>query len=152
MTLLAAAELGLTAYLVTVGNEQDRWSSAKYRALLILFLFNASWTLLFSSSYMMFMFDGGMHFLANVASSIIWILLTAVLWGTAAGMIHTTRVGGDCAGSPAISGCRQSLTVEALGWTEFGICVLSLFLTCLWVVTTSKNTKKLSSPGDPGTV
>ncbi|KAL0569028.1 hypothetical protein V5O48_012936 [Marasmius crinis-equi] len=54
-------------------------------------------------SYMMFMFDGGLHFLANVASSVIWIFLTAALWGTGAGMMHTTRFGGNCAGAPAIS-------------------------------------------------
>ena len=43
-------------------------------------MFNASWTLLFSAAYMMYIFDGGIHFLANVASSVIWILLTGVLW------------------------------------------------------------------------
>ncbi|KAF9270253.1 hypothetical protein L218DRAFT_23490 [Marasmius fiardii PR-910] len=149
MTLSAAAELGLTSYLVAMGNEDDRWPGAKYRALLILFMFNASWTLLFSSAYMMYIFDGGVHFLANVASSVVWILLTGVLWGTAAGLLHGTRIGGNCAGAPAISECRQSLTVEALGWTELGLCVLNLILTCLWIhSSTSKSSKKLSFVGD----
>jgi hypothetical protein len=35
--------------------------------------------------------------------------------------------------------CRQSLTVEALGWTEFGLSVLTLVATCLWVHGSRRN-------------
>lgn len=45
-----------------------------------MFAFNASWTLLFSTAYMLYLFDGATHFLANVASSVIWVLLTGILW------------------------------------------------------------------------
>ena len=78
--------------------------------------------------------------------------------GTAAGVMHDTRSGGNCAGRATISRyvskgchcdspedllfgnrCRQSLTVEALGWTEFGLSVLTLVATCLWVHTSSRS-------------
>ncbi|KAI3621852.1 hypothetical protein WG66_015354 [Moniliophthora roreri] len=139
MTLSAAAELGLAAFIVSVGNESGMWDSTKYHALLILFLFNSSWTLLFSTAYMMYVFDGGARFLADVASSVMWLLLTGVLWGTGAGILHNTRVGGDCAGTPSISPCRQSLTVEALGWAEFGLCTLNLLLTCAWIISNRRS-------------
>jgi len=133
MTLSAMAELGLTAFLISAGNEHMTWPTPRYHSLLILFLFNAVWTTLFSSTYMMWMADGSSHFLANIASSVVWLLVTSVLWGTAAGVMHNTRSGGNCAGVPTISRCRQSLTVEALGWTEFGLCVLTTLATCAWV-------------------
>ncbi|KAJ3837436.1 hypothetical protein F5878DRAFT_652578 [Lentinula raphanica] len=136
MTLCAAAELGLTAFLISAGNANGTWPSARYHALLIMFAFNSSWTLLFSTAYMLYLFDGATHFLANVASSVIWILLTSALWGTAAGIMHNTRSGTDCPGSGfSLSRCRQSLTVEALGWTEFGLCTINLLVTCAWAYT-----------------
>ncbi|KAJ7597062.1 hypothetical protein C8J56DRAFT_1001104 [Mycena floridula] len=136
MTLCAVAELALAAFLVSAGNEVNRWPSPRYHALLIMFVFNASWTVLFSTAYMLWIADGATHLLANMASSVIWLLLTGVLWGTAAGIMHRTRTGGICPNMGTISRCRQSLTVEALGWTEFSLCMLTLALTCLFLHST----------------
>ena len=47
---------------------------------LILFCFNAAWTTLFSTSYMLWYVDGASHLLANVASSVFWLFATSVLW------------------------------------------------------------------------
>ncbi|KAJ3879944.1 hypothetical protein F5051DRAFT_324899 [Lentinula edodes] len=157
MTLCAAAELGLTAFLISAGNANGTWPSPRYHALLIMFAFNASWTLLFSTAYMLYLFDGATHFLANVASSVIWVLLTGILWGTAAGVMHNTRTGTDCPDVPPISRhdltdssrCRQSLTVEALGWTEFGLCTVNILATCAWVYTSSTTSRsRVSLVGD----
>ncbi|KAL4243429.1 MARVEL domain-containing protein [Abortiporus biennis] len=133
IALTSAAELGLTAFLINVGNELHIWASPNYHSLLILLCFEASWTLLFATAYMMWFVDGGAQILANVASSVFWLLLTSVLWGAAAGLMHNTRSGGNCPGRPSISRCRQSLTVEALGWTEFGLCCVTLLATLLWM-------------------
>lgn len=35
--------------------------------------------------------------------------------------------------------CRQSLTVEALGWTEFGLCLLTFLSTTLWIIASKTN-------------
>ncbi|PPR06886.1 hypothetical protein CVT24_011576 [Panaeolus cyanescens] len=80
MMLCGIAELGLTSFLISAGNENGTWPSPRYHALLIMFCFNASWTLLFSSTYMLWYVDGASHFLANIASSVIWILITTILW------------------------------------------------------------------------
>ncbi|KAF5390256.1 hypothetical protein D9757_002910 [Collybiopsis confluens] len=76
MALCSTAELGLSAFLINAGNANGTWPSSRYHVLLILFVFNASWTVLFSSAYMLYLFDGAASFLANIASSAIWILLT----------------------------------------------------------------------------
>ncbi|EKM83859.1 hypothetical protein AGABI1DRAFT_96821 [Agaricus bisporus var. burnettii JB137-S8] len=131
--LSAMAELGLTSFLIGAGNENGTWPSERYHSMLIMFEFNAIWTTLFSAAYMLWMVGGGSQFLASVASSIIWLLITTILWGTAAGVMYYTRTGGNCALRPIIHRCRQSLTVEGLGWTEFGLCALTLILTSLWV-------------------
>ncbi|KAI0814938.1 hypothetical protein BC629DRAFT_1468116 [Irpex lacteus] len=90
---------------------------------------------------MIWVVHGGAQILASVASSVIWLLATAILWGAATGFMHNSRVGGNCADEPTISTCRESLTVEALGWTEFSLCTVTLITTVLWMRTTaSKNT------------
>jgi len=133
ITLTAAAELGLTAFLISAGNEIQ--SNGTYRSLLILLSFESAWTLLFAAAYMIWVVDGGAQLLANVASSVIWLLLTAILWGAATGFMHNARTGGTCFGQPAISLCRETLTVEALGWTEFSLCSVTLLATVLWIST-----------------
>jgi len=78
--------------------------------------------MLFSTAYMLWTVDGASHLLANIASSVVWLLVTSVLWvcfhfytseeclsdtqpnqGTAAGIMHRTRTGGDCPGRASIS-------------------------------------------------
>lgn len=86
-------------------------------------------------------------------------LFRAFLQAVASGLMQHTRRGGNCAGVPTISrfvsdrlpppsswpelthnnsnptrhhSCRQSLTVEALGWTELGLSALTLLATCFW--------------------
>ncbi|CAL1695885.1 unnamed protein product [Somion occarium] len=160
MALIAAAELGLTAFLFTAGNDISTWATPGYHSLLIVLCFEAAWTLVFSTAYMIWVVDGAVHLLANVASSVFWLLLTSILWGTGAGLIHSSRSGGSCLGGTstlrlvpyrtpshpshelrALAGsrCRQTLTVEALGWTEFGLCCATLVVTVLWM----KSGKKL---------
>ncbi|THH17006.1 hypothetical protein EW146_g3740 [Bondarzewia mesenterica] len=127
------AELGLTAFLISAGNHSHAWPSPRYHSLLILFLFDAVWTTMFSTAYMLWIVDGAVHLLASIASSIIWLLITSVIWGTAAGIMHNTRSGGDCLNLPKVSRCRQSLSVEALGWSEFALCIATLLATLSWV-------------------
>ncbi|KAL5495251.1 hypothetical protein ACEPAI_714 [Sanghuangporus weigelae] len=133
MALVAMAELGLTSFLINAGNESDTWPSSRYHKLLILFCFNAVWTTLFSTSYVVWVIDGSVHLLAGVASSVAWLFLNSVLWATASAIMLHTRGGGNCAGRETISRCRQSLTVLALGWTELGISAITLLTTCWWV-------------------
>ncbi|KAJ3554549.1 hypothetical protein NM688_g3047 [Phlebia brevispora] len=135
MTLIAAAELGLTAFLISAGSQLGTWASPRYQSLLILLCFEAAWTLLFTTGYILWVLDGAVHLLANVANSVIWLLLTAILWGTAAGVMHAARTGADCPDTLPMPGCRQSLTVEALGWTEFGLCLVTMLSTVLWLWT-----------------
>ncbi|CAL1695884.1 unnamed protein product [Somion occarium] len=139
MALIAAAELGLTAFLFTAGNDISTWATPGYHSLLIVLCFEAAWTLVFSTAYMIWVVDGAVHLLANVASSVFWLLLTSILWGTGAGLIHSSRSGGSCLGGTSTLRCRQTLTVEALGWTEFGLCCATLVVTVLWM----KSGKKL---------
>jgi len=138
ITLCAMAELGLASYLINVGN-QIGFAETSYHSLLILCIFNSVWTVTFGAAYTAWIVNGDLHLLASMASSFIWLLITSALWGTAAGVLHTTRAGGDCVGRPGISRCRQSLTVEALCWTEFGLCLLTFLSTTLWIFASKTN-------------
>jgi len=89
-----------------------------------------------------------------------WVSAILILTqGVASGMMYVTRIGGNCPRSHPISRfvancrfvynlfgklsltcrCRQSLTVEALGWGEFGLCILALITTCVWVRGTKRS-------------
>ncbi|KAI0322722.1 hypothetical protein OF83DRAFT_1048837 [Amylostereum chailletii] len=134
ITLCAMAQLGLTAFLISAAESLHSWPSSRYRSLLILFLFDSIWTTVLSSAYLYWILEGAVHLLASIASSVIWLFITAILWGTAAGIFHNARRG-DCAGIPVVSRsrCRETLTADALGWTEFGLCLLTLSATLLWM-------------------
>jgi len=133
IALVAMAEMGLTSFLLNRGNQHDTWPSPRYHSLLVLFLFNSVWTTIIAWTYVIWIFNGALHLFASVASSAFWLIITAILWGAAAGCMATTRTGGDCNEERPLSRCRQSLTVEALGWTSFGLCLLTLFAACSWV-------------------
>jgi len=152
MALVATAELGLTAFLISAGNEVATWSTPGYHSLLILLCFEAAWTLVFSTAYMIWVVEGAVRMLASIATSVFWLLLTAVVWGTGAGLIHSNRVSGTCFDRSTLSRfvptsmhihphelrslgdrCGQSVTVEALGWTEFSLSCVTLIATVMWM-------------------
>ncbi|OSX67596.1 hypothetical protein POSPLADRAFT_1083392, partial [Postia placenta MAD-698-R-SB12] len=96
MTLTAMAELGLAAFLISAGSDMYTWASPGYYSLLVLMCFEAAWTVLFAGAYVLWVLDGAVHLLASVASSVIWLLLTSVLWGAGAGLMHGSRVSARC--------------------------------------------------------
>ncbi|KAJ7675843.1 hypothetical protein DFH06DRAFT_1170729 [Mycena polygramma] len=136
IALVAAAELGLSAFWV---HQIQGEPSSRFKSLVILFLFNSCWTLLFAGAYVFFILDGALHALASIGSSGIWLAITAILWGVAAGLFHPVRGGGNCDGEAAISPCRETLALEAMGWTEMGLCILTLLAACFWVRTSRRS-------------
>ncbi|KAH6917357.1 hypothetical protein BKA70DRAFT_1251959 [Coprinopsis sp. MPI-PUGE-AT-0042] len=144
MALLGMAEVSVTAYLINSINEETWFPSERHRALLIALCFMASWTTLFATTYMLWFFDRAGHFLANIASSVAWLLATSIFWGLSSGLMHTARPGGSCAGKSITSTCRLSLTVEALGWAECGVCVIATLATCFWMYASRRISHKAS--------
>ncbi|KAJ7505336.1 hypothetical protein B0H11DRAFT_1978102 [Mycena galericulata] len=136
IALLAAAELGLSAFWV---HQVQHDPSSRFKSLVILFLFNSVWTLLFAGAYVFWIVDGALHELASIGSSGIFLAITAILWGVAAGLFHPVRGGGNCSGEPAISPCRETLVLEAISWTEMGLCILTLLAACFWVRTSRRS-------------
>jgi hypothetical protein len=63
---VAAAELGLTAFLIN-GYNATGYPSDNYRSLIIFILFDACWTVLFGLAYLLFIIDGALHLLARYA-------------------------------------------------------------------------------------
>ncbi|EJD36030.1 hypothetical protein AURDEDRAFT_20238, partial [Auricularia subglabra TFB-10046 SS5] len=124
IALLAIVEIGLTAWFVDHFNDVG-WPTDRFHSLIILFLFNACWTALFALAYVWWTIAGVTHFLASVAGSTIWLLITAILWVVAAALFHEW-FDVDCTGTPVVSICRQMEAIEAIGWTEFALCILTI--------------------------
>jgi hypothetical protein len=94
----SAVQLCLTAYLIVAGSRTNQWRAASYHSLfvvstlflylasdqlscrLILFLFDAIWTILFPSTYVLCFTRGSLHLLANIFGSIFWIFAAAIVW------------------------------------------------------------------------
>ncbi|KAF7299040.1 hypothetical protein MIND_00852300 [Mycena indigotica] len=131
-----SSELGLTAYWVHLLEDAP---SSRFKSLIIFGLFNSCWTTLFSVAYVFWIIDGALHGLASIGSSGIWLAITAILWGVFAGLFHNERGDSNCDGAPAISACRQTLAIEAMGWTEMGLCILTLIAACFWVRSSRRN-------------
>lgn len=69
--------------------------------------------------------------------------------------MHGTRSGGDCDWISTTSGfvegcylpqdlssvsrCKEALSVEAIGWVEFGLCLLTVLATCMWMRTSKRS-------------
>ncbi|KAK7048350.1 hypothetical protein R3P38DRAFT_2868809 [Favolaschia claudopus] len=131
IALLAAAELGLSAYWV---NRVQDEPSSRFKSLLIFILFDSVWTLLFAGAYVFWIIDGALHGLASIGSSGVWLVITTILWGVAAGLWRDDVVkDADCDGTPALSICRQFVGLEAIAWTEMGLCILTLLAAVFWV-------------------
>ncbi|KAJ7863132.1 hypothetical protein B0H14DRAFT_2739398 [Mycena olivaceomarginata] len=104
IALLGAAELGLSAFWVHMIQHEP---SNRFKSLIILLLFNSVWTVLFAGAYVFWIIDGALHELASIGSSGIWLTITAI--------------------------CRETLALEAIAWTEMGLCILTLLAACFWV-------------------
>lgn len=63
-----------------------------------------------------------MHFLASVAGSTIWLVITAVLWAVAAALFHDENLFLDCTGTPIVSMCvprvRHDYIVQRLNFAD----------------------------------
>nr|GAT60306.1 predicted protein [Mycena chlorophos]GAT60307.1 predicted protein [Mycena chlorophos] len=130
ITLLAIVELGLSAHWVNLTQNEP---SSRFKSLIDLFLFDSVWTLLFGAAYCFFILDGAMHVLASIGSSSIWLIITAIFWGVAAGLFGPVRGSTNCNGTSGTSPCRQLQALYAIGWTEFALCILTLLLSVFWV-------------------
>ena len=47
---------------------------------MIFILFTASWTTLFAFAAVVFVFSGSLSFFASIASSLVWLVITIILW------------------------------------------------------------------------
>ncbi|KAG8801986.1 hypothetical protein FRC20_010555 [Serendipita sp. 405] len=131
--LVGAAETGVLAYLVNKFENQgypagrgDNGTSNQMRVLIILLLFVASWTTLFALAFVCFLSRGSFAFLAGLGASLLWLVVTIILWAVSTTLFHRIRPGGECRGEATISICRQLETVEALGWTAVGLAALCM--------------------------
>ncbi|KAF8529237.1 hypothetical protein BU17DRAFT_80435 [Hysterangium stoloniferum] len=133
IALVSLAEIAVTAILFAKDTQAHHFTSRRYHDLLIVFLADSAWTSFFGVMYAYWILTQAYHFFASIAISMWWLCITAILWGVTAGLFHNSRTGGICDGLAPLSRCRQSLTVEALGWTEFALCIFTIISTWIWV-------------------
>ncbi|KZV95195.1 hypothetical protein EXIGLDRAFT_748248 [Exidia glandulosa HHB12029] len=138
IAMLAIVEVGLNAWFVDHFDDVG-WPTDRFHSLILLFLFTASWTALFALAYVWWIFSGAMHFLASVAGSTLFLVITATLWVVAAALFHDEIMSWDCTGQPIVSMCREAEAIEALGWTEFALCIITILAACFWVHSSRRN-------------
>jgi hypothetical protein len=150
LTVVALAEVGVTAYLIdhftAVG-----YPSSRYRSLTIFLLFNACWTSFFGLAYLAFIAAGAFNRLARLTASLAWLSVTSLLWVIAAGLYTDPVRGGRgeamCRGLPALDICRKTQSAQALAWTAFSFCIITMIVSVV-----SWSSARASSPPTSSTV
>ncbi|KAM0750038.1 hypothetical protein T439DRAFT_326911 [Meredithblackwellia eburnea MCA 4105] len=119
--LLAAVEIGLTAY--QVHKHKDAWPSEEFKNRLIFLLFTACWTFL----------GALMHWIINLFIGLFWTTLSFIFWTIAAALFRKVQPydASDCSGTDINSRCRQYVAIEAISWTEVALTAI-LFLAILF--------------------
>ncbi|KAG8949043.1 hypothetical protein FRC04_009117 [Tulasnella sp. 424] len=144
LTAVGAAELGLVAYLIHTFDKngypdgKGGYTSRDFKARLDFIMFCACWTVFFGLAYIAFMLAGALFFLASIASSALWLIITVIFWAIGAALFMQVRVGGNCHGTPAISLCRELQTVEALGWTALGLAAFTFIVSLIAIHATRR--------------
>lgn len=159
IAIVAIAELILTIFLFNEDVQDRSFHGVEYHNLLIVSIGASAWTIFFGFMYALMIRAWLVHFLDNVAISLWWLLFTSTVWAATMGLFHKTRTGNVCDGLPLLSNCRQSLTVESLGWTELGLCLFTICTTWVWVTDESliiendwTTTQGIDSTRGPSTV
>ncbi|KAG8964090.1 hypothetical protein FRC00_003885, partial [Tulasnella sp. 408] len=143
LTAVGAAELGLVAYLSHTFDRdgypggRGGYTSSDFKARLDYLMFCAVWTVFFGLAYVAFIFARAMFFLASIASSALWLLMTIIFWAVGAELWRQVRWGGNCDGAPSISLCRELQTVEALAWTALGLAAVT-FIVSLFAISSTR--------------
>jgi preprotein translocase subunit SecG len=134
LTIFALAEIGVTAYLIDHFTKVG-YPSSRYRSLTIFLLFNACWTAFFGLAYIIFVAAGVLKRLARLTASLAWLTITLILWVIAASLYTDPTRGGRgeqmCRGLPALDICRKTQAAQALAWTIFAFCILTMIVSIL---------------------
>lgn len=131
LTLIAIAEIGVTAFLIDHFTRTG-YPSSRYRSLTIFLLFNAVWTTLFGILYIAFVAAGRLKHLARLTASLGWLSITTLLWLIAASLYTDPLRGGRgramCWNLPALDICRETQAAQALAWTAFALCIVTMIV------------------------
>lgn len=131
LTLIAIAEIGVTAFLIDHFTRTG-YPSSRYRSLTIFLLFNAVWTTLFGLIYIGFVAAGRLKRLARLSASLGWLSITTLLWLIAASLYTDPLRGGRgramCWNLPALDICRETQAAQALAWTAFALCIVTMIV------------------------
>ena len=131
LTLIAIAEIGVTAFLIDHFTRIG-YPSSRYRSLTIFLLFNAVWTTLFGLIYIGFVAAGKLRRLARLSASLGWLSITTLLWLIAASLYTDPLRGGRgramCWNLPALDICRETQAAQALAWTAFALCIVTMIV------------------------
>jgi len=134
LTLVALAEVGVTAYLVDHFTRTG-YPTSRYRSLTIFLLFNACWTAFFGLAYIIFVAAGKLKGLARLTASLAWLTITALLWLIAASLYTDPVRGGRgevmCWNLPALDICRKTQAAQALAWTAFAFSIVTMIVSML---------------------
>jgi len=129
LLLVAAAQLGLTAFLITCF-DHNGWPGQRdsgpliVKALIFMFVVVSAWTVLGSLLFVAFGDESNPFFTGVTCLG--WLAVTLLFWLIPTVLFHVIREGDLCVGQPAISLCREFMAVEALGWTALILSVFAL--------------------------
>ncbi|RDB24337.1 hypothetical protein Hypma_008463 [Hypsizygus marmoreus] len=133
LIVLSIIELSISAWLTSRFNTRHDYRNTSERDRVRYILFCSIWTIVFSTFYLvLFLHSATGSVLTSVASHLIFLTITWILWLAAAAAITATLGGGlNCATQNIFVYCGQLNALEAFAWIIWIIVTFALIVTIL---------------------
>ncbi|GBE77313.1 hypothetical protein BKA93DRAFT_767901 [Sparassis latifolia] len=131
--VFAIIELSISAWLTARYNSHHNFPTSAIRDRTRFILFASSWTVLFSSLYLiLFLHSPSGSILTSVLSHAIFLFMTWVFWLAGAAAITQALGGGlSCGKFDHVTYCGQLNALEGFAWVLFIVTFFALFIVFL---------------------
>ncbi|KAG7451975.1 uncharacterized protein BT62DRAFT_940988 [Guyanagaster necrorhizus] len=128
LILFAIITLSISAWLTSEFNKHGHQNGISQRDRVRYVLFASTWTIVFSTFYLvLFLYSATGSVLISIASHLIFLFLTWVIWTAAAAAITQNLGGGlNCKTQDVFVYCSQLNALEAFCWIEWVLVTLAI--------------------------
>jgi len=126
--LFGIFELSLSAWLTARFADRHDESNGSERDRVHFVLFTSAWTVILSVFYSILFYHSKTGILVSVASHLVFLLFTWILWTASAASVTQLLGGGlNCSTQKEFVYCSQLNALEGFAWVEWGLITFAVF-------------------------
>ncbi|KJA19174.1 hypothetical protein HYPSUDRAFT_44414 [Hypholoma sublateritium FD-334 SS-4] len=140
LLVFSIIEMCISAWITAKYNAHHNFPNTGTRARVRYILFTSIWTIIFGSVYMAVFLVAVNHVLSSIASHVIFLSVTWILWLAAAAAITQTLGGSlNCANDSFFVYCGQLNALEGFAWLIWVLLTLILIAVLIRGIVSAKN-------------